>query len=163
MNATATAVLPKPSFNPWPYALIAFFITLVSIIGGFVTWSLRQDMELVGADYYDQEMRFQQRINSVNRTRPLGDQVVIAYEANSIHVTVPKEHAAQKISGTIQLYRPSNARLDRQLNLDPDPAGQQFVAAKDLEPGLWKVRVAWKFQDEEFFRDTTVIVPPSAR
>ncbi len=163
MNATATAALPKPSFNPWPYALIAFFITLVSIIGGFVTWSLRQNLELVGPDYYEQEMRFQQRINSVNRTRPLGDQVTIAYEANAIRITLPKEHAAQHVTGTIQLYRPSNSKLDRQLNLLPDPSGQQTLAAKDLEPGLWKVRVAWKFQGEEFFRDTTVIVPSSAR
>lgn len=163
MNATATAAIPKPSFNPWPYALIAFFVTLVSIIGGFVTWSLRQDMELVGADYYDQEMRFQQRINSVNRTRPLGDLVAIAYEANAIRITVPKEHAAQQVNGTIQLYRPSNAKLDRQFSLTPDANGQQSIPARELEPGLWKVRVAWKFQGEEFFRDTTVIVPSLVR
>ena len=58
-----TAALPKPAFNPWPYALIAFFTVLITVIASFVTWSLRQDMELVGADYYDQEMRFQQRID----------------------------------------------------------------------------------------------------
>lgn len=161
MNATAS--IPKPSFNPWPYALIAFFITLVSIIGGFVTWSLRQNMELVGADYYEQEMRYQQRINSVNRTRPLGDQVSIAYEGNAIRVTLPKEHAAERVTGTIQLYRPSNSMLDRQLKLVPDATGLQSIATKDLEPGLWKVRVAWKFQGEEFFRDTTVIVPSLVR
>ena len=35
----ATAAVTKPAFNPWPYALIAFFSVLVTVIVSFVTWS----------------------------------------------------------------------------------------------------------------------------
>jgi nitrogen fixation protein FixH len=157
MNATAS--LPKPAFNPWPYALIAFFTILVSVIAGFVTWSLRQDMELVSADYYDQEMRFQQRINSVNRTQSLGAKVAIAYDSGILRVSLPVEHGAQHATGTLELYRPSNARLDRKLALQPSLDGHQFIEAKGLQPGLWKARISWMVGKDSFFRDESLVIP----
>jgi len=36
----AAAALPRPAFNPWPYALIAFFAMLITVIASFVVWSL---------------------------------------------------------------------------------------------------------------------------
>lgn len=157
MNATAP--FPKPAFNPWPYALIAFFAVLVSVIVGFVTWSLRQDMELVSADYYDQEMRFQQRINSVNRTQSLGAKVAITYDAGTIRVSLPVEHGAQHAAGTLDLYRPSNARLDRKLVLNPGLDGRQVLEARNLQPGLWKARVSWTVGKDSFFRDESLVIP----
>ena len=153
------AVLPKPAFNPWPYALIAFFTVLITVIASFVTWSLRQDMELVGADYYDQEMRFQQRIDSTKRAQAFGGQVAIVHDAGRITVMLPADHAAKHPAGTLRLYRPSDAKLDREMKLAVDATGTQQLAVPGLRPGLWKARVSWIVGTEEFFRDETLIIP----
>ena len=162
MNPAATA-LPKPAFNPWPYGLMAFFALLITLIATMVTWSMHQDTELVGADYYAQEMRFQQRIDSTKRAEAFGGQVAIAYAAGHILVTLPAEHAAKHPAGTIRLYRPSESKLDQELKLDVDAAGQQQVPTSGLRPGLWKARVSWTVGTEEFFRDETLIIPATAR
>ena len=153
------AALPKPAFNPWPYALIAFFTVLITVIASFVTWSLRQDMELVGADYYDQEMRFQQRIDSTRRAQAFAGQIAIVHDAGRITVTLPAAHAAKHPAGTFHLYRPSDAKLDREMKLAVDATGTQQLAVPGLRPGLWKARVAWTVGTEEFFRDETLIIP----
>ncbi len=155
----AAAALPRPAFNPWPYALIAFFTVLITVIASFVTWSLRQDMELVGKDYYDQEMRFQQRIDSTKRAQAFGGQVAIVHDAGRITVTLPAAHAAKHPVGIVRLYRPSDAKLDQEMKLAVDATGTQQLAVPGLRSGLWKARVSWTVGTEEFFRDETLIIP----
>ncbi len=155
----AAAALPRPAFHPWPYALIAFFTVLITVIASFVIWSLRQDMELVGADYYDQEMRFQQRIDSIRRAQVFGGQITIVHEAGRITVTLPTAHAAKHPAGILRLYRPSDAKLDREMKLAVDATGTQQLAVPGLRSGLWKARVSWTVGAEEFFRDETLIIP----
>lgn len=155
----AAAALPKPAFNPWPYALIAFFSVLITVIVGFVTWSLRQDSELIGADYYDQEMRFQQRIDSVKRTQALTGHVSLNYEAGRITLTLPAVPKDRPAVGTIRFYRPSDAKLDRETKLVINAAGTQEIAATGLRPGLWKARVTWSVGADDYFHDETFIIP----
>ena len=162
MNTTATA-LPKPAFNPWPYSLMAFFAILITLIVSMVTWSMRQDVDLVGSDYYDQEMRFQQRIDSTKRAQAFGGQVAIAYAADQIRVSIPAAHAAQHANGTIRLYRPSDAKLDREVKLAVNADGTQQVGVAGLLPGLWNARVAWTVGGEDFFHDENLIIPATGR
>jgi nitrogen fixation protein FixH len=142
---------------------MAFFAVLIALIATMVTWSMHQDSELVGADYYDQEMRFQQRIDSTKRAQAFGSQVAIAYEAGQIVVRLPVAHAAKHPVGTIRLYRPSEAKLDQEVKLAVDPAGQQQLPTAGLRPGLWKTRVSWTVGTEEYYRDETLIIPSTPR
>ena len=107
---------PQPGrrWNPWPVTIIAFFV--VALIGcvGFVAFCSLHPSELVAGDYYEQELRFQTRMDSVQRAQQLAPQAAVTYDprAQVISVSVPGQDS--KPAGTIQLYRPSAAGLDRQ-------------------------------------------------
>lgn len=66
--------------EPWPTALVAYFIFIGCIIA-YTAWALRQRVDLVGTDYYDQEIRYQQQIDRLGRTREFARDVAAAYDA----------------------------------------------------------------------------------
>lgn len=155
MNATT-----KPSFNPWPLAIIAFFIGFFLFTVGLVVFASRQKIDLVRGDYYAEEIKFQEQIDRMNRAQAVQEQVAIQYEpsADSITITLPPDHAKHLSSGRIRLYRPSDENLDQELTLAPGAGGLQKLDAKKLRAGLWQVRVYWTVEGKEYFFGQSVVI-----
>lgn len=145
-------------FNPWPYAIIGVFVVFILGTAGLIVMATSNRMELVSGDYYEQELRYQRQMESVDRTKALGKKASVALDASrkNILIAVPAEHVAQLVEGRIQLYRPSASGLDRRINLDLTPEGRQLVDVSSMPHGLWKVRVQWKVGAEDFFLDESV-------
>ena len=101
--------------------------------------------ELVNEKYYDQEIKYQSRIDSLDRARQLATHATAAYDdaARRIVVSLPAQHAGKTLGGEIELYRPSAAGQDQHFNLQPDAKGVQIIDAAAFQQGLWKVRVTW--------------------
>jgi len=163
MNSSQSPPSSQPlakSRNPWPIAIIAYFIVFISGIVTFAIFASRQKVELVRPDYYADEIQFQQQLDRLNRTQPISAGVTIVYDSDqqTITVTLPVAHPQHATSGQIHLYRPSDAHLDQDLALALDPEGVQQVDAKTLRPGLWKVRVQWTVDGQDYFFAQTVIV-----
>jgi nitrogen fixation protein FixH len=144
----------------WPYGIIAAFAIFISGTIGLIVLACAHRTELVSADYYEQEIKFQNRLDQLRRTAELNVAGAIAYDVGQqrIRICLPTGQSREAVSGRIQLYRPSAAGLDRQVALAPDRQGVQIVEAKDLRPGLWKVRVSWTVGDSDFFIDQKIIV-----
>lgn len=151
--------IPKAAWNPWPTALIAYFVVFIGCIIAYTAWALRQRVDLVGADYYEREIRYQQQIDRLGRTREFARDVAATYDAaqSAITISLPPAHAAPA-TGTIHLYRPADSRLDRELKLALDPQGRQRVDAGTLASGLWRARVQWTVNGQEYFFDRTLII-----
>ena len=155
----APAVATRPR-NPWPIAIIAYFVLFISFIVGFVAFASRQKVDLVSANYYEDEVRFQQHLDRVERARSIPAKV--AYEPNrsAITINLPMQHVSTLRSGSIRLYRPSDAKLDREIPLRVDQNGLQRIDASLLAPGLWKVRLNWKAGDQEYSSEQAIIAAP---
>lgn len=150
---------PTPSRNLWPASIIGFFTVAIIFLGSFVVWAMRQREDLVSVDYYEREVRYQQRLDSMNRSHALATQVVVTFDPAQqvILVTLPADET-RGATGRVHLYRPSDSRLDRELPLALNPEGVQRFDVKDMATGLWKVRVIWNVAGKEYFLDQPVIV-----
>jgi nitrogen fixation protein FixH len=151
--------MSKPTRNLWPISIVTFFAIAITFFACFITWAVRQRDDLVSADYYEREVRFQSQLDSMNRAHAVAAKTVVTFEPQqqSILITLPE---AQKpgTTGSIHLYRPSDARLDRELPLALTADGTQRLDAKKLADGLWKVRVKWNANGQEYYLDQPVLV-----
>jgi nitrogen fixation protein FixH len=139
--------------------IIAYFAVFISAMVIWVIYASRQKMELVGADYYEREVLFQREIDASARGRAIaGAKVEYDLQQHSIAIEVPAPHRSALSSGSIHLYRPNNARLDRDLPLTLGADGSQKVDAGSMAPGLWKVRVTWRVGGEDYLFDQPIIV-----
>jgi len=150
----------KEPKNLWPLGIILTFVIFISGTIGLVVMASTQRVDLVNANYYEQEIKYQSRIDSLSRARQLGTNASIAYEASHkrIVITLPAEQAPGGISGTIELYRPSMAGLDRQFPMDMKYSNVQSIDASNLESGLWRVRASWNVNNTDFSLDQKIVI-----
>jgi len=148
--------------NPWPVGLVIFFIIFISYIAGFITFASRQRMDLVRADYYDQEIRFQKQIDRVQRTAPIMAAALMAYDPKTKTVTIsfPSATTGAETSGAIDFYRPSNADMDHSVAVAPNPAGAQSISVRGFQSGLWKVRVQWTSKGQDYYFEKPLAIAP---
>ena len=127
----------------------------------FIVLASRQNIDLVRKAYYEEELRFQQQLDRLNRTQAVSRQLEISYDSSrqSIRILLPPIHASANPVGQIHFYRPSDASLDHRLRLAVNGQGRQDIDASHLQAGLWKVRITWTVNEREYFFDQQVIVP----
>jgi nitrogen fixation protein FixH len=152
----------QPRIEPWPIGIAGFFVVLIA---AFATWAVvaqRNREELVSADYYEQEVAYQQQINRLRRSADSG--VVIGFvpvgQGGVIRITWPLASRPGEAQGRVRLYRPSEAALDREVPVLVGADGVQSIDAGALKPGLWKVRVHWGPEDSGYYAEGSVVVPP---
>ena len=146
--------------NPWPLAIVVYFIVFITFIVTFTVFAARQKVDLVSPDYYEAEIRFQKQIERLSRTQPLNTRVAVTYDAGrqQVSIRLPSGPSSRPGSGLIGFYRPSDARIDRSVPLAVNDEGAQVVDVKQLRDGLWKVRVQWTLNGQEYFFDQPVVV-----
>ena len=104
--------------DPWPASIISFFT--VAIIGcvSFVVFCNRHPVDLVAADYYEQEIRYQGQMENLTRGQQINAEVSYDAPRKQISISLPAGTLGTAGDGAISLYRPSDA-----------------VKGVDLEPG----------------------------
>ena len=148
----------SPTFNPWPYSLIAFFALFILAVVSYARFAIQHDVELVAVDYYERELQFADQMQRIARTRALGDEVALTHDSNSqsLILRLPNEHVAAGVHGQITLYYPAKSARDRIIPLKPNEDGTQQIPYAWLSGGRWKVQVAWTAQAAEYFLEESV-------
>jgi nitrogen fixation protein FixH len=147
--------------NPWPAAIVVYFIGFFAFIVAFTVFATRQRVDLVSQDYYEQEIDFQKQLDRLNRTQPFNAGAAVTYDSarQQLSIALPPAHARRPASGQIRLYRPSDAGIDQSVRLAVNADGVQFVDARQMREGLWKVRVQWKVDGQEYFFEQPLVIP----
>ena len=149
--------------EPWPIAIACFFAVLITALATWAVVAQRNREELVSADYYEQEMAYQQQIERLRRSADTGVTIgyVVGGRGGVIRIAWPAASHPSEAQGRVRLYRPSEAALDREFAVSVGADGHQDIDAGILKPGLWKVRVHWGPEDSGYYAEGTVVVPPT--
>jgi hypothetical protein len=146
----------KPNRNLWPWGIVVFFALFFAAMTAMVVIAATHRDHLVSETYYEQELKYQGRIDSAARTKSSGASVALNAAGGTLTVTLPPAQVAQKISGSIELYRPSAPDLDRQFPLVPSADGTQKLDVSQFAAGLWVVRVKWNAAGQDYFLEQKI-------
>ena len=152
------AIASNRSF--WPFGIITAFVIFILGTVALIVISISSSTDLVAADYYEQEIRYQDQLDRLKRAQSLPVRATAVYDGarHAIKLSLPREHASDGTHGAIHLYRPSTAGLDQRWELKLDVSGSQTLNGADLHPGLWKVKVAWTVANQDYAIEESVIV-----
>jgi len=155
MNSTTV----KAPCSLWPYAITAWFVIFAAALAAWITFAVRQRTDLVRADYYEEEVRFQGQLDRLNRTAAIQSEVAVNHDAMKREITLllPAGHLSPRPAGQIHFYRPSDAALDFQVPLAVDATGLQRIGTGALRGGLWKVRVQWSAAGHDYFFEQVIV------
>jgi nitrogen fixation protein FixH len=146
-------------FN-WGLGVSLAYALFVAATISFVVFALTQPVELVSADYYDQSLTYDSRLEAARLGDALGAAVQVASSSDGRGLVVSLPPAqADAAAGTVTLYRPSHAAADRVVPLALDLRGEQRVPVAGLESGRWIVKLTWQVQGRRYYREEAVQVP----
>jgi len=133
----------------------ALFTVVLALIAAF------QDVSLVETNYYEKGLAHQGRIDEMRRAASLSAGITVVYDPvqSELVVTFPPECRDEPIESHVRLYRPSNARWDREFAGVHTGDGTLRLPVARLVPGLWKLQVQWQWRNESYYREMQVFVP----
>ena len=154
----------KSTRNLWPLGIVLASLLYVGGVGTCSFLACTHRSELVNDKYYDQELKYQSRIDSLGRAQQLSTRGTATYNdaARHIVISLPIEHAGKTTGGDIELYRPSAASQDQHFTLEPDAKGFQTLDAAALPQGLWTIRVTWSVEGRDYFFEQKLAVGPAS-
>ncbi|MEO6282360.1 MAG: FixH family protein [Dyadobacter sp.] len=140
----------------WGAGIAAVYIGFVAMILVLVGMSTSQKIDLVTDHYYDEELRFQDKIDKVKRTDLLPQPLTWEVTNNGLAIHYPKMLNDQTISGKINLYCPSNNKNDRSFDIMSN-GNEQFIPFSQVPDARYKVQIDWKSGETTYWNEGVMV------
>ncbi|MCF0058018.1 FixH family protein [Dyadobacter sp. CY356] len=137
--------------------LYAGFVVMILLLVGM---SASQKIDLVTDQYYEEELRFQEKINKVNLAKGLRHPLTWKVEPQGIVIIYPKEFLADSLTGTVRLYCPSDNTKDRSFPVKMQN-NEQLIAASELQAGRYYLQIDWKNGKQSYWNEGVVVITKS--
>lgn len=137
----------------WGKGILITIIAFVGFMMTLVVISVRQDdIHLVAENYYEKEIKYQDQIEREKAATKLGREVMV-YDSPSKSMVLDLPVGAK---GNLQLFRPSDARLDQEFELDIASQGKTNISLDQLKSGYWRVQLTWTENGIEFYQEKKI-------
>ena len=139
----------------WGAKIAMLYGGFVVLIVALVTGSMRQDFDLVSADYYQQELEYQKVINASKNQSALSSPVQVHADEQYVHLDFPHEIAQESISGNVQFYSEVKTEWDKTMPL-VNTAGKMTIARSELQKTNYLVKIKWKVDEVDYYQETRI-------
>jgi hypothetical protein len=119
---------------------------------------MNQDVSLVTDDYYQQELKYQDQIDKIERTNALSEKPAIDFDGLGVNISFPKLLIEKNVVGKIHFYRPSDPGLDFALPISLNSEGIQLISTKQLAAGYWRLKLNWMMNGKEYYNEKAIII-----
>jgi nitrogen fixation protein FixH len=134
---------------------IVLFISFILYFVIKVQSDSKYDNELVVEEYYKQELTFENKMLKIQNAHDLTEKIIFQKTDDGIKVTFPSNFEEKKIEGKVFLYRPSNQKLDSEMNISLSDS-QMLIPKSSLVGGLWDISIEWKYDEKEYLTQETI-------
>jgi hypothetical protein len=142
----------------WGYRVAILYAGFAGLIIYFVTRSINEKIDLVTPDYYAQELKYQDKIESTNRNNSLEQPLTIGLTDAGISVKFPLEMKGKNITGSILLFRPSDNTKDRTIAINTGAGFEQLIPSTELAKGMYRVKVEYQSDGISYYAEKQIVV-----
>ncbi len=131
-------------FN-WGHKLVFFMVLFMLFIGFMIYRISMQQVDLVDTNYYERGVKYQDELNKYTEAQVLKPQVKFDETTGALAFTV---EGSQAVTGTLTIYRPSDAKMDFTVPFTTDSARSFTYRTASMPKGLWKATFEWTLNDK---------------
>ena len=133
----------------WGNKLVVVFVVFGAFIGYLVYRAVTTKYDLVSKDYYKDELRYQDKINSQANAAKISD-VKIEQDADAVIIHLPQEQKGLAVSGDVYFYCHTALQVDS--------TNRQIVMKKILQKGAFNVKINWQQGKEPFYFEEKLVI-----
>ena len=136
--------------------IACLYLGFAALIATMVSLTMRENIDLVTPDYYEQELNYQSKIDVVDRTAALKEPLTWELKENRLYLHIPKELEGKEVSGTINFFRPSDSRLDKDISIPATTNGTTHVSLRLLRKGMYKMLISWQADTVGYYNEGVI-------
>lgn len=141
------------NFGKW---IVVAFVLFTVFIATLVTVCVRQDINLVRPDYYQEELRHQQKMTFIQNTKSLESLPIISISENILHVSFADFDKIE--GGELKLLRPSDMNLDQQFSLKAEAKLEQQFPLQVWRKGLYRASMQWTMNGRQYYYERLIVL-----
>ncbi len=137
----------------WGNWIVVVFIVFIALMATLVTICMKQDdLHLVTNNYYEEEIKYQQHIDRViNTTASAKEAMTFDAKARILDLNLPVG-----AMGELHLFRPSDAGMDRKIEVNIKDSKVNSVDLQSLQAGYWKVKLSWAEDGKTYYEEKKI-------
>lgn len=140
----------------WGTKIFMLYGGFVALIAFLVVSSMRQNVDLVAEDYYQQEIQYQNTIDQQDAAQKSGFSPAIVTNENEVNIVFPDTVRKMGVSGEVVFYRPDNKALDYSQNISLDNSGKMSIMRSKFSEGMYQAKVKWKSAGKDYYYESTI-------
>ncbi len=134
----------------WGNKLILVFICFAALMATLVYKAVNTRYELVSKEYYQDELRYQDKIDGRKNAASIGE-LTITNSKENLALQFPKEMQGMVIKGEAWFYCKTAADKDIRVPLAPDSEGKQIIERKKLLTEKYLLKISWEAADKKYY------------
>ena len=140
----------------WGTKIALFYITFVIFTLIMVVMAFQEDYELVTEDYYEQEIKYQGKIDSKERTKALESELMVTIDANELNILFPQREV--NLSASILCFRPSDESKDFKVEFK-EFTNKVSLPLNKFSKGKYLFKIDWIANSKSYYSEQIVIIP----
>src|SRR3954452_2338030 len=141
----------------WGWALTLVFIAFATYIGILVYKCTQQKLDLVSSDYYNEELKYQDKIDGMQNAKQLTP-VQLVQTSDGLSLQLPKELNGHALTGQVWLYCPAHAALDYKAPLQVNNEGVMLIDKKKLADANYTVKITWEAGETKYYNEQPLTI-----
>lgn len=138
----------------WGKGISIFIILFIITMMGMVWLASKQSIEMIDGNYYQKEVEFQGVIDGRNRLKNiLAGKAFIQNQSEKLTLNFPVQTVSNIDSGSIELLKLDNQKLDEKISLNPNEEGIQEIQKKELNAGKYRIRILWSNEGQTYYHE----------
>ena len=141
----------------WGYKILIVYIVFVAGILLLVFKSSSQNQDLVATDYYEQELKYQDRIDQSSRANRLSDTLRYDVQEKELVISFPPEMKGQNISANVLLYCIADKSKDVQHRYTISNAELRLPVSA-ANKGLHEIKISWEANAISYYNQHKILL-----
>ncbi|MFZ6025902.1 MAG: FixH family protein [Bacteroidota bacterium] len=139
----------------WGNKLILVFIGFAGLMTILVYKAVNTRFELVSKEYYQDELRYQDKIDGRANVAAISAIVITSTKENLV-LQLPKEMEGLSVKGEVWFYCKTDATKDLRLPLAVDANGKQTIAKEKLLADKYLMKLSWEATDKKYYLEKEI-------
>lgn len=140
----------------WKYRIILVLSLFVIGIVAMVFIASKQTVEMVDADYYEKELKYQGVIDAQQNLLAVGDSVLVKDSGGLIMVHIPVNATGNISEGYLEFLRSSDKKMDTTFPIRVNLQGIQYLQKAAFTKGYYKLRAKWVNSGSTYYDERNV-------
>ncbi|MFM2360673.1 MAG: hypothetical protein RLY16_2666 [Bacteroidota bacterium] len=141
----------------WGYKLLFAYLTFVVGIAVMIFKSSQEKIDLVAGDYYAKELKYQDRIDDLDRTDKLQGKLSCKAENNTVTIDFPGDFNGKTIEGDAVLYFAADETKDFKSAFKTSTNSFTLKPNKQLK-GMYALQITWMVEGKKYYHEEKIFL-----